>query len=322
MAEILPLEDAFGPALDLLEAGEVVAIPTETVYGLAADATNGEAVARIFEVKRRPHFNPLIVHVSGAEMASRIALFDRASMMLAGGYWPGPLTLVLPKRPACRICPLATAGLATAAVRLPRHPVARALLEAAGRPIAAPSANPSGRLSPVCAEHVEALLGGRVDWILDGGPTEEGLESAVVDLSGGRPALLRHGTLSFERLRQALPDLHMPAATATAQPRSPGMLRQHYAPRKPLRLGVSAPQPGEALLAFGPPPLPDGFAWAYNLSESGDPAEAARNLFTMLHALDAREEITAIAAMPLPESGLGYAVNDRLRRAACLEKKD
>ncbi len=291
----------------LLAGGALVAFPTETVYGLGADARNGRAVARIYEVKGRPVFNPLIVHVASLEAARAIARFDETAERLAEVFWPGALTLVLPLRPEAGLSPLVTAGLETVALRLPQSPLARALLAEAGCPVAAPSANPSGRLSPTTAAHVLAGLGGRIEALLDGGPAPVGVESTIVGLHPA-PALLRPGGVPAEAVEACLGQpLHPPQPGE--KPSSPGQLASHYAPRARLRLNVTAPRPGERLLGFGP----TGGA-ALNLSPSGDLREAAANLFGHLHLLD-REE-GPIAVSPIPEAGLGRAINDRLRRAA------
>jgi L-threonylcarbamoyladenylate synthase len=300
----------------LLRSGALVAFPTETVYGLGADATNGRAVAAIFAAKGRPHFNPLIVHVSGLREAEALAEFDERARRLAAHLWPGPLSLVLRRRDDSRLSLLASAGLDTVAIRAPAHPVAQALLRAAGRPIAAPSANRSGRVSPTEAAHVAAELGDAVALILDGGRTAIGLESTVLDLTGEAPLLLRPGGVTLEELENLLGPIAAAtiAAAKTAAPRSPGMLASHYAPSLPLRLSATEARPGEALLAFGPA-APPGFALTLWLSRSGDLAEAAANLFAMLRQLD-QPTFTGIAVMPIPEHGLGRAINDRLARAA------
>jgi L-threonylcarbamoyladenylate synthase len=295
----------------LLAAGRLVAFPTETVYGLGGDATNDRAVAAIFEAKGRPSFNPLIVHVDESGHAEGLVEVDVRARALMERFWPGPLTLVLPRAARSPVSLLAGAGLDTLAVRMPDHPVARALIRAAGRPLAAPSANRSGAVSPTTAAHVAACLGGRVAMILDGGACRVGVESTVLDLSGERPVLLRPGGVAVESLEAALGvAVVLPAADPTA-PRSPGQLESHYAPGLPVRLGACCPKAGEALLAFGPAPADA----TLNLSPAGDLEEAAANLFAMLRALD-RPEFTAIAVMPVPEHGLGLAINDRLRRAA------
>jgi len=306
-------DEAIERAARLLRAGELVAFPTETVYGLGGDATNEAAVARIFAAKARPRFNPLIVHVPALADAEALALFDERARMAARRFWPGPLSLVLPRRPECGLALLASAGLDTVALRAPRHAVAQALLRAAGRPIAAPSANRSGRVSPTTAAHVAAELGDSVALILDAGPCAVGVESTVLDLTGPTPALLRPGGITFEQLTAIFGAVEVAAAGEEA-PRAPGQLPSHYAPELPLRLDAVDARPGEALLAFGPA-APPGFAGMLVLSRSGDLAEAAANLFAMLRRLD-RPEFSAIAVMPIPDEGLGRAINDRLRRAA------
>jgi len=297
----------------LLRRGQLVAFPTETVYGLGGDATSDAAVAAIFAAKGRPRFNPLIVHVPGLAEAETIAIFDERSRKAARHFWPGPLTLVLRRREDSGVSLLASAGLDTIAVRVPAHPVAQALLREAGRPLAAPSANGSGHISPTDAAHVAAELGERVALILDAGSCVVGLESTVLDLTDSMPALLRPGGAIVETLVEVLGPITT-GALDPRTPRSPGQLASHYAPRLPLRMNAAAGQPGEALLAFGPNP-PSGFAEVLNLSPSGDLAEAAANFFAMLRRLD-RPEYSGIAAMPVPDDGLGRAINDRLRRAA------
>ena len=307
-----PGDHAIAEAARLLRAGGLVAFPTETVYGLGADATDDRAVAGIFEAKGRPRFNPLIVHFADTESAVREVVFHDRARDLAARFWPGPLSLVLPRAPECRISLLCSAGLETLAVRVPAHPVGRALLRAAARALAAPSANPAGTVSPTTAAHVAAGLGDAVPLILDGGSCPVGVESTVVDLSGATPVLLRPGGVPREDLEAAVGPLDQ--AGADGAPRSPGMLASHYAPALPLRLDARAVGPDEALLAFGPAPL-SGATVAINLSETGDTTEAAANLFAALHALD-RPGLRAIAVMAIPETGLGVAINDRLRRAA------
>jgi len=295
----------------LLAAGQLVAFPTETVYGLGADATCDRAVAAVFAAKGRPSFNPLIVLVAAATEAEALVEVDARARRLMDRFWPGPLTLVLPRRAKAKVSLLASAGLDSLAVRLPAHEVARALIQAAGRPLAAPSANRSGRVSPTTAQHVARCLGGRVAMILDGGPCRVGVESTVLDLTHARPVLLRPGGVAAEDLADALGEEPLSPAADPALPRSPGMLASHYAPGLPVRLGACCPRPGEALLAFGPAPQDA----ALNLSPAGDLEEAAANLFAMLRALD-RPEFCGIAVMPIPAHGLGRAINDRLRRAA------
>jgi L-threonylcarbamoyladenylate synthase len=302
---------AIARAAELLCAGRLAAFPTETVYGLGADATDERAVAAIFAAKGRPRFNPLIVHVPALAEAEALAAFDARARALAAHFWPGPLSLVLRRREASGLSLLASAGLDTVALRVPAHPVAHALLRAAERPIAAPSANRSGRVSATAAAHVRADLGGWVALVLDAGPSPIGVESTVLDLTGAVPVLLRPGGVPVEDLIAFLG----PIATSTTGPaRSPGMLASHYAPSLPLRLEARAARPGEALMAFGGA-APPGFREVLWLSRSGDLAEAAANLFAMLRALD-RPDFSGIAVMPIPEEGLGRAINDRLRRAA------
>jgi L-threonylcarbamoyladenylate synthase len=303
--------EAIERAAQLLRAGELVAFPTETVYGLGADAMSERSVAAIFSAKGRPRFNPLIVHVPGLAAAEALAEFDARARRIAAQFWPGPLTLVLRRRSDSPLSLLASAGLDTVAIRAPAHPVAQALLRVSERPVAAPSANRSGRVSPTEAAHVAEELGDAVALILDGGPTPVGLESTVLDLSGEPPTLLRPGAVTLEHLTELL---GLIAAPASGRPKAPGMLASHYAPALPVRLAATQARPGEALLAFGPNP-PPGFAETLWLSRSGDLAEAAANLFTMLRRLD-RPSFTGIAVMPIPEHGLGRAINDRLRRAA------
>jgi L-threonylcarbamoyladenylate synthase len=299
-------------AARLVVAGRLVAIPTETVYGLAADAGNDAAVAAIFAAKDRPHFNPLIVHVPGAAAADRLGRLDQRAAGLIARFWPGPLTLVVPRRPRARLSLLVSAGLDTVALRAPAHPVAQALLRLCGRPLAAPSANRSGRISPTSAQHVAEGLGAAVDLILDAGPCPVGIESTVIDLCGERPRLLRPGGVTLEQLRAALGEVEI--GGDEARPSSPGQLASHYAPEHPLRLEATAVAADEALLAFGRAPL-DGALITRNLSPSGDLAEAAAHLFAFLRELD-RSGARAIAVMPIPDDGLGRAINDRLRRAA------
>ena len=310
-------EDQIKRAAQELRAGRLVAFPTETVYGLGADATNGQAVARIFEAKGRPRFNPLIVHLPDGVAAQRIAGFTEKANRLAEAFWPGPLTLVLSRRPESGISDLVTAGLDTIAIRVPRHPIAHALLAAAGVPVAAPSANVSGHVSPTTAQHVAEDLGGKVSVILDGGPTDHGLESTVVDVTSDRVVMLRPGAVTREQIEAVLgePALRMDELGASKdRPRSPGQLASHYAPRAKVRLNATDLRPGEVLLAFGPP-LPGSNGRCENLSPTSDLVEAAANLFAALRRLDATGAET-IAVMPIPETGLGEAINDRLRRAA------
>lgn len=304
-------ESSIAEAGALLAQGRLVAFPTETVYGLGGDATCDRAVAAIFEAKGRPSFNPLIVHIAEPAQMNTLVVADERARRLSERFWPGPLTLVLPRRPDSPVSLLASAGLDSIAVRMPDHPVALALIRATGRPVAAPSANRSGEVSPTTAGHVAHSLGSRLAMILDGGPCRVGVESTVLDLCGERPALLRPGGVSAEVIEQALGVRLVRATDGGDAPRSPGQLESHYAPRLPVRLGACCPREGEALLAFGPAPADA----ALNLSAAGDLEEAAANLFAALRTLD-RPGFTGIAVMPIPDHGLGLAINDRLRRAA------
>ena len=304
--------DAIAAAAASLRAGGLVAFPTETVYGLGADAGNGEAIARLYAAKGRPAFNPLIAHVADGQAARRLASFDEAAAQLAAAFWPGPLTLVLPKRPDCGVADLALAGLDSVAVRVPAHPVAQALLKAFGGPVVAPSANRSGHVSPTDAAHVLHDLRGRIDLVIDGGACDVGVESTIVACLG-EPTLLRPGGVPREDIERVLGHALAVATIADDAPLAPGMLASHYAPKARLRLEASAPRDGEALLAFGPAPAFSGAT--LNLSPRGDLIEAASNLFSHLRALDA-SGATSIAVMPVPHQGLGEAINDRLARAA------
>ena len=303
-----------------LAAGGLVAFPTETVYGLGADAANATAIAHLYAAKGRPAFNPLIAHVADLNAARRIGRFDARALSLAEAFWPGPLTLVVPKTEGCPVADLATAGLDTVAIRIPAHPVAQAILRAFGGAVVAPSANISGHVSPTLAAHVESDLSGRIDLIVDGGPVTVGVESTIVGCFD-MPMLLRPGGLSRERIEAVLglPLARPPveAESDDSQPLAPGMLASHYAPRAHVRLDARDVAPDEALLAFGPARLPgvDAAAAVMNLSPTGDLDEAAANLFGYLRSLDARRP-RAIAVMAIPEEGLGEAINDRLRRAA------
>jgi L-threonylcarbamoyladenylate synthase len=297
---VRPFDDAaIEAAADLIVQGQCVAVPTETVYGLAADATNGEAVARIYAIKGRPSFNPLIVHVPDLAAAEDIALFNEAARAMAARYWPGPLTLVLPLRPDTSIASLVTAGLSTIALRCPAHPAMQALLAATGKPLAAPSANASGSISPTRAEHVVLSLGDQVALIIDSGPCAVGLESTIVAVADdGKLRLLRPGPI----------DLGLPIESSRSI-QSPGQLASHYAPSKPLRLNVMTPEPGEWLIGFG------DIIGDASLSRSGDLLEAASNLFDALHTADA-STASRIAIAPIPTAGIGLAINDRIKRAA------
>lgn len=313
MARIVTADRAVDEAAALLQAGELVAIPTETVYGLAADAANGEAVARIFAVKGRPSFNPLIAHVADMEMAERIARFDPLSRRLAAAFWPGPLTLVLPRLSDALVHDLVCAGLDTVALRMPRG-IARELSRRLGRPLAAPSANPSGRLSPTTAEAVEETLGSRIALIVDGGAAPVGLESTILRVEGDRIRILRPGAVTAADV-EAVTGIRPDAAVDGEAIAAPGMLASHYAPRAALRLDADRVGPGEAALDFGATPLAGTPLARMNLSPGGDMFEAAANLYAHLRALD-RTGAATIAVAHVPAEGLGLAINDRLRRAA------
>jgi L-threonylcarbamoyladenylate synthase len=289
--------DAIAEAARLVLAGEPVAVPTETVYGLAADATNAEAVARIYEAKGRPSFNPLIVHVPTLAAAEAIGEFNDEARDLAAAHWPGPLTLVVPLRGNAKIASLVTAGLSTIALRVPAHPAMQALLKAVDRPLAAPSANASGRISPTRAAHVLASLDGRIPLIIDDGATQRGIESTIIAATGGRLRLLRHGPIQVD------------AEEVSAGVEAPGMLASHYAPSKPLRLDASEAREGEYLIGFG------AVRGDATLSANGDPVEAAARLFDLLHIADNAPQ-PRIAVAPIPGDGLATAIRDRLKRAA------
>ncbi|RWC76502.1 threonylcarbamoyl-AMP synthase [Mesorhizobium sp. M8A.F.Ca.ET.173.01.1.1] len=314
VAEILAVGEAMEPALALLEGGDVVAIPTETVYGLAGDATNGIGVARIFEAKGRPRFNPLIAHVADMAMAERIALFDPLSRKLALAFWPGPLTLVLPQRPGNGIHPLVTAGLDTIALRMPRG-FGGDLIARLGRPLAAPSANSSGRISATTAQAVAVDLGARIKLVVDGGATPVGLESTIVKAEGERLRLLRPGGIAAAEIEAAIGMELLRGGAAGVE--APGMLASHYAPGAAVRLNAGTVGEDEALLAFGDQRA-EGWHHAaafLNLSETGDLREAASNLFAYMQDLD-RSGARTIAVEKIPFDGLGEAINDRLSRAA------
>ncbi len=313
-------EAAVAAAARTLAGGGLVAFPTETVYGLGADAANPKAIAHLYQAKGRPAFNPLIAHVGDLAPAQKIARFDAAALQLAEAFWPGPLTLVLPKAENCVVADLATAGLDTVAVRVPAHPIARDILRAFGGPVVAPSANLSGHVSPTTAAHVESDLAGRIDLIVDGGPVEVGVESTIVGCFESA-TLLRPGGVPREDIERvlgrALTQVPHEVESDNAQPLAPGMLASHYAPRTRVRLNAERVAPGEALLAFGLHRLhgEDHAVAIMNLSAKGDLDEAASNLFGYLRNLDAKGA-TTIAVMPVPNEGLGEAINDRLRRAA------
>lgn len=309
-------ERAIQMAAAALCAGRLVAFPTETVYGLGAAATDDRAIAQIFEAKARPRFNPLIVHIPDRRAAAAIAEWPALADRLAARFWPGPLTLVLPRKRESGISKLVSAGGETLALRAPAHPLAQALLGKAGLPIAAPSANRAGGISPTTANHVRQSLSDRVDMILDGGACPVGVESTVLDITGDRPRLLRPGGLARREIEEAI-GATLASADGSSECgglRSPGLLKSHYAPRHPLRLNADDVAADEGLLAFGPTPV-EGARITLNLSVTGDLTEAAANLFAMLHHLD-RQEIKGIVAMPVPKVGLGEAICDRLERAA------
>jgi L-threonylcarbamoyladenylate synthase len=305
---IVPFDpEALAEAARRIVAGELVAVPTETVYGLAADATDAEAVARIYAAKGRPSFNPLIVHVASVEAGERIATFSPEALALARAFWPGPLTLVLPRRADAGLAEAVSAGLLTIGVRVPRHPVMLALLREVGRPLAAPSANASGGISPTTAEHVLASLGERAPMILDGGATQRGVESTIVAIGPEGVRVLRPGPISIEEIEAVV---HArPLGPAEGRIEAPGMMASHYAPSKPVRLGAVEAAADEWLIGYG------AVAGDENLSERGALAEAAANLFAALHRAEASKR-PRIAVAPVPEEGIGVAINDRLRRAA------
>lgn len=307
-----PEPEVLAKAAQLLQSGSLVSFPTETVYGLGADATNDAAVQAIYAAKGRPSFNPLIVHVDRLETASKLAHFTPEALQLAQAFWPGPLTLVLTRVPTCPLAQTVTAGLPTVAIRVPAHPLAQALLAQAGCPVAAPSANTSGALSPTTATHVQNDLGHKVDLIVDGGSTQAGLESTIVSAYDTPCRILRPGPIAPQDIQSVLGYQPEFASGSTAI-EAPGMMAKHYAPRKPIRLNATDLQTGEGLLEFGQSGL--SAPQCRNLSLSGDLKEAATNLFACLHQLD-HMPITGIAVTPVPHIGIGIAINDRLQRAA------
>ncbi len=325
MAIKIATEKTIREAAALIKEGGLVVFPTETVYGLGANALDGQAVARIFEAKGRPQFNPLIIHVCDEAAAAELVVMNEQARLVSSRFWPGPLTMILPRRDDCPVSDLCSAGLPTLAVRVPAHPVACALLKAAGMPVAAPSANKSGTLSATTPVDVSGTLGDAVDMILAAGSCPVGLESTVLDLSGGVPLVLRPGAVTAAEISAVLGEEVSYDRGDHEKPKSPGQLLRHYAPSIPLRLNAIDLEPGEALLAFGSDrfmgikgggsakDLPESAR--ENLSESGDLNEAAANLFAMLHALD-QSDHKAIAVMNIPDQGLGIAINDRLSRAA------
>lgn len=305
-APIVPATDtAISRAVEILAGGGLVSMPTETVYGLACDAANPKAVAQLYAAKGRPIFNPLIAHVADQAMAAREGVFNTEALALAASGWPGPLTLVTPFAATGTVCDLARAGLPSIALRVPGHPIAHALLESFRRPLVAPSANPSGKISPTTAQHVASDMGDKLDLILDGGPCRIGVESTIVSCLQDPPVILRHGAFDASAYQTGAPNEEKPLA--------PGGMSRHYAPNATLRLNVTAPISGDAYLGFGPVDAPRGRVTA-NLSETGDLVEAAANLFAILRKLD--RTWARIAVAPIPMSGLGLAINDRLARAA------
>lgn len=319
MAELIDIEmepeRARAAGCRVLAAGEPIAIPTETVYGLAADATNPAAISRIYEVKGRPRFNPLIAHMSGLEMAEQHAVFDPMSRALAEAFWPGPLTLILPLRPESTIHELCTAGLPTVGIRIPKG-FAGLLISAFGKPLAAPSANTSGRISPTSAQHVSADLGDKVDLILDGGAAGVGVESTIIKVEGDRVRLLRPGGLDVAEIERVL-GVGVERSDHAEAIEAPGMLASHYAPDARVRMNVDTVRDGEVFVNFGNQAVPgtDAAASKFNLSPTGDLREAAANLFAIMKKADAMDA-ASIAFAPVPMEGLGEAINDRLMRAA------
>ncbi len=325
MVLVSATDENIAKAAEILKSGGVVGMPTETVYGLAANAFDGRAVAKIYEIKGRPQFNPLISHFADAGDVETCAVMDEKAKALAQAFWPGPLTLVLPRAKNCPVSELASAGLETIAVRVPAHPAARKLIKACGFPLVAPSANLSGTISPTSPAHVADGLGDKVDMILAAGASSVGVESTVVDLSDGAPVILRPGAVTAEEISEVLGEKIIYDTGDAAKPKSPGLLLKHYAPKIPLRMNAIDLNPGEALLGFsslrfmgvkgGGAALSLPESQRRNLSEEGDLHQAASNLFAMLRELD-RPEHAAIAVMPIPDTGLGVAINDRLKRAA------
>jgi L-threonylcarbamoyladenylate synthase len=316
--ERLPADESgLARAAEILRRGGLVAFPTETVYGLGADATDPQAVARIYAAKERPSFNPLISHLDSFETAQHQGVFDETARRLAETFWPGPLTLVVPVAPTCTISDLARAGLDSVGLRVPAHPLAHALLQHTGRPVAAPSANRSGRVSPTDADHVLGDLEGRMDAVLDGGASRVGVESTIVSCLGGTPRLLRPGGVPREAIESLIGMKLESGPEGGKSPLAPGMLASHYAPRAQVRLNAASVEQDEAVLLFGSeaPQGTDAARTTLNLSRNGDLVEAAAHLFSYLRKLDASGAAT-IAVSPIPETGLGEAINDRLRRAA------
>ncbi len=308
-------EASIAKAAALLRDGKLVAFPTETVYGLGADATNDHAVAAIYAAKERPQFNPLIIHVAEIFALDPLIVWNDTARLLATQFWPGPLTLILPRKSDCPVSLLASAGLDTLAVRIPSHPVAQRLLKAAALPVAAPSANASGKLSPTTPVHVVESLGDKVDFILAGGRSQIGVESTVLNLTSAHPVILRPGGITREQIETLIGSVDEATSVGDEKILSPGMLASHYAPNIALRMNADSASSDEGFLMFGPDVFAQGGAARLNLSETGDLNEAAANLFAMLRQLD-QPHLRGIAVMPIPDAGLGAAINDRLKRAA------
>lgn len=307
-----PTSENVDKAVQLLLRGEIVAIPTETVYGLAGDGSNESAITKIYSTKERPSFNPLISHYSSLEKAKQDVILNNSAIKLFEKFSPGPLTIILLKSEDSRICRLATSGLNTAAIRIPSHPVTQKILQAIDLPIVAPSANPSNRISPVSAEHVEKLFNGSLNFILDGGICEIGLESTIIDLSTNKPTILRNGSITKEMIESVIGEVY--ETNETLQIKSPGMLAKHYAPKCGLRIGFENPQQDEAALIFGRINPPEGFSTILNLSPKEDLNEAAKNLFNYMHYLE-EKNVSGIACMLVPDEKIGKAINDKLKRA-------
>jgi len=307
-----PSIETFELAANLLRQGEIVSFPTETVYGLGADAKNTDAVAKIYEAKKRPQFNPLIVHLADTDDAAQYVMMNVHSRKLAKAFWPGPFTMVLPLKEKSGLSDLVTAGLDTVAIRVPENQIAHELLEHFDSPIAAPSANKSGNVSPTTAEHVDSEFGPELKLIIDGGPCQKGIESTIVQIDGGEITLLRPGNITAEQIEKVIERDIDVQNSPTDNPIAPGQLKSHYAPKTKMRLNVTDPSPGEAFLAFGDYKTDEN---SLNLSPSGDLVEAAKNLFSMMRSLD-NLGLKNIAVAPIPHTGLGFAINDRLERAA------
>ena len=307
----IPNQDTFKHAVNMLEQGDIVSFPTETVYGLGADATNNQAVAKIYAAKNRPSFNPLIVHLADAKIASQYVLMNNMADKLADAFWPGPFTMVLPVKPDCGLSDLITAGLDTVAVRVPKNKIAHELLSHFNGPIAAPSANKSGNVSPTTADHVNSEFGDELKMIIDGGKCEKGIESTIIHIDNDQVTLLRPGNITAEEIEKII-SKEILINKATDNPIAPGHLKSHYSPHTKMRLNVISPEDDEAFLAFG---VAEPRKTTLNLSTTGDLTEAAANLFSMMRALD-QMNLSTIAVTPIPQTGLGIAINDRLTRAA------